>query len=213
MLLAVGQLHAVGVQPQHGGGERGAAQPGGRVPGLRGREVGEHRVCAVEHEPGQRHLLGGEPVHEVGGLAQRVRLRGGHHQERRAGRAQQRVGGRRAFAEAAEHRVERLHERDASASSWPPRMVETALANSENPAPTILRRPRPPARAGAESRRIMRPSRKLDMRWGASRKSSAERDGGVSTTMRSHSPLAASWPSFSIAMYSCVPEKDVEIVW
>ena len=31
--------------------------------------------------------------------------------------------------------------------------------------------------------------------------------------MRSHSPVAASWPSFSIAMYSCVPENDVEIVW
>ena len=51
------------------------------------------------------------------------------------------------------------------------------------------------------------------MRCGASRKSSAERDGGVSTTIRSHFPVAASWPSFSIAMYSCVPENDVEMVW
>ncbi len=51
------------------------------------------------------------------------------------------------------------------------------------------------------------------MRCGASRKSSAERDGGVSTTIRSQPPVAASWPSFSIAMYSCVPENDEEIVW
>ena len=45
----------------------------------------------------------------------------------------------------------------------------------------------PPARAGAVSSRIIRPSRKRPSRFGASRKSSAERDGGVSTTMRSHS--------------------------
>ena len=102
---------------------------------------------------------------------------------------------------------------DASASICPPRIVDTALANSVNPAPTILRSPRPPARAGADSSRIMRPSRNVDMRCGASRKSSAERDGGVSTTIRSHFSVAASWPSFSIAMYSCVPENDVEIVW
>ena len=87
------------------------------------------------------------------------------------------------------------------------------MANSAKPAPSTLRRPRPPARAGEASSRIMRPSRKVDIRWGASRKSSAERDGGVSTTIRSHWPEAASWPSFSIAMYSCVPENDEEIVW
>ena len=51
------------------------------------------------------------------------------------------------------------------------------------------------------------------MRCGASRKSSADRDGGVSTTIRSHSPVAASWPSFSMAMYSCVPENEEEMVW
>ena len=102
---------------------------------------------------------------------------------------------------------------DASASICPPRIVDTALAKSVNPVPTILRSPRPPARAGADSSRIMRPSRNFDMRCGASRKSSAERDGGVSTTIRSQFSVAASWPSFSIAMYSCVPENDVEIVW
>jgi hypothetical protein len=30
--------------------------------------------------------------------------------------------------------------------------------------------------------------------------------------IRSQRPSAASWPSFSIAMYSWVPENDVEIV-
>src|SRR5438477_11460046 len=53
----------------------------------------------------------------------------------------------------------------------------------------------------------MRPSRKRPNRWGASRKSRAERLGGVSTTIRSHRACAFSWPSFSIAMYSCVPAK------
>ena len=76
------------------------------------------------------------------------------------------------------------------------------------PALANLRPPRP----APVSSRIIVPSRKRLIRFGASRKSSAERDGGVSTTMRSHSPVAASCPSFSIAMYSCVPENDVEMV-
>ncbi len=72
---------------------------------------------------------------------------------------------------------------------------------------------RPPARAGASSSRSIRPSRNRDSRAGASRKSSAERDGGVSTTIRSHSSRARSWPSFSIAMYSCVPAKVELMAW
>ena len=59
-----------------------------------------------------------------------------------------------------------------------------------------------------------RPSRKLESRSGASRKSRAERDGGVSTTMRSQRPVLRasswSWPSFSIAMYSWVPANELE---
>ena len=50
---------------------------------------------------------------------------------------------------------------------------------------------RPPARAGASSSRSIRPSRKRESRAGASRKSSADRDGGVSTTIRSHSSAGA----------------------
>ena len=72
-------------------------------------------------------------------------------------------------------------------------------------------------RAGAVRIRMNRPSRNEPIRAGASRKSRALRDGGVSTTMRSHVPSASartrSWPSFSIAMYSCVPAKEVERVW
>ena len=58
------------------------------------------------------------------------------------------------------------------------------------------------------------PSRKLESRSGASRKSSALRDGGVSTTIRSHRPVRwaslSSCPSFSIAMYSCVPANELD---
>jgi hypothetical protein len=70
-----------------------------------------------------------------------------------------------------------------------------------------------PARLGAVSSRIIGPSRNRLIRFGASRKSSADRDGGVSTMIRSHCSLARSWPSFSMAMYSCVPEKDEDSDW
>jgi hypothetical protein len=62
---------------------------------------------------------------------------------------------------------------------------------------------------------MKRPSSSEDRRSGASRKSRADLDGGVSTTMRSHRRWFStasmwSWPSFSIAMYSCVPAKELE---
>ena len=66
---------------------------------------------------------------------------------------------------------------------------------------------------GAASTLISRPSRNRPSRSGASRKSSADRLGGVSTTIRSHSSDRRSWPSFSIAMYSCVPEKLEDSDW
>ncbi|COY13798.1 Uncharacterised protein [Mycobacterium tuberculosis] len=53
---------------------------------------------------------------------------------------------------------------------------------------------------------------KLPSRFGASKKSSALRDGGVSTTIRSQRSWLSSWPSFSIAMYSWVPASDVATV-
>ena len=49
------------------------------------------------------------------------------------------------------------------------------------------------------------------LRLHADRVETAERDGGVSTMMRSHSSWARSWPSFSMAMYSCVP-ANVELM-
>ena len=49
-----------------------------------------------------------------------------------------------------------------------------------------------PDRAGAISQRSNRLEKKSAMRLGASRKSSALRVGGVSTTIRSHSPVACS---------------------
>ncbi len=93
---------------------------------------------------------------------------------------------------------------EASDSICEPTMEETPrIARPTAPVTT-----RPIPRPGAMSSLIMRPSRNEPSRCGASRKSRALRDGGVSTTTRSHSPSAASCPSFSIAMYSCVPEKD-----
>ncbi len=72
---------------------------------------------------------------------------------------------------------------------------------------------RPPTFAGAISKRMNLPSRKDPSRFGASRKSSAEREGGVSTMIRSHSSRARSCPSFSIAMYSCVPANPADRDW
>ncbi len=72
---------------------------------------------------------------------------------------------------------------------------------------------RPPTFAGAMSSLMNFPSRKDPSRFGASRKSRADRDGGVSTTIRSHSSRARSWPSFSIAMYSCVPANPADRDW
>ena len=68
-------------------------------------------------------------------------------------------------------------------------------------------------RAGASSILTKRPSRNDDSRSGASRKSSAERDGGrVDDDQVVVAGRAAasrwSWPSFSIAMYSCVPANE-----
>ena len=61
---------------------------------------------------------------------------------------------------------------------------------------------------------MSRPSRNDPSRRGASRKSSADLDGGVSTTMRSQVPSASArdrnCPSFSIAMYSCVPANELD---
>ena len=67
-------------------------------------------VHPVEHQPGQRHLLRGQPLDEVRRLAQRVPLRRRDHQERRPRRLQQLVRRVGALAEPAEHRVQRRHE-------------------------------------------------------------------------------------------------------
>ena len=147
----------------------------------------------VEHQPGQRHRLGLEPFDEVGRLAQRVALGRGHHEERRVGGLQQRVGVLGPLAEPAEHRVDRRRRRSARRRAPGRRSpcVSTPV-NIPKPADEHLeaRRGRRPS-AGAASRRMKRPSRNDPSRRGASRKSSADRDGGVSTTMRSHGRSAS----------------------
>ncbi len=58
---------------------------------------------------------------------------------------------------------------------------------------------------GRRSSRSAFPSTNRVMRPGASRKSRAWREGGVSSTIRSKRPLAHTSYSRSIAMYSCEP--------
>ena len=70
----------------------------------RGRCGGVH---SVEHQPGERHLLGLEPLDEVRRFAQRVALRHGDDDERRTALLEQLVGLVGALAESAEHRLER----------------------------------------------------------------------------------------------------------
>ncbi len=100
-----------------------------------------------------------------------------------------------------------------SVSSWAPKIFPRVPVSRPIPAFRNFIADRPPTLAGAVRIRITLPSRKDPSRFGASRKSSADRDGGVSTTMRSHSSAARSWPSFSIAMYSCVPAKPADRDW
>ena len=64
----------------------------------------------VDHQPGQRHPVLAEPLDEVRRLAQRVRLRRGDDEERRAVGLEQLERLLRALPEAAEERVEGGHE-------------------------------------------------------------------------------------------------------
>ena len=68
------------------------------------------------------------------------------------------------------------------------------------------------ARVGAMTRRNSRLSRSRVRRAGASMKSSACRVGGVSTTIRSQAPCSCSSWSFSVAMYSWVPDRAEEML-
>ena len=60
-----------------------------------------------------------------------------------------------------------------------------ALVKTLKPTVTTFRYALPPALAGASRTLTSRPSRKVVIRSGASRKSSADLVGGVSTTIRS----------------------------
>ena len=90
-----------------------------------------------------------------------------------------------------------------------PAIVVRPSGTTTWPLPVMKSRPRPPP----TSTFIRRPDRNDPNRCGASRKSSALRDGGVSTTTKSHLSSARSCPSFSMAMYSCVPAREVATVW
>ena len=87
--------------------------------------------------------------------------------------------------EAAEQRVERGDERLDVAQHLPAEHLGDRVGDDVHADDKIRAGPL----AGTSSSLISRPSRNDDSRSGASRKSSADRDGGVSTTIRSHRPL------------------------
>ena len=68
-----------------------------------------------------------------------------------------------------------------SVSTWAPMILFNAPVIT--PSPIVISRAGP--FAGASNSRMKRPSKKLDKCSGASKKSNADRDGGVSTTIRS----------------------------
>ena len=81
----------------------------------------------------------------------------------------------------------------------------------------IIDAPRPknfiPSPVGRMNTWSARPSMNCSSRLGASRKSSALRDGGVSRTSRSKRSSAWISYSFSIAMYSWEPASAEESCW
>ena len=168
-------------------------------------------VHPVEHQPGQRHRLLGQPVGEVGGLAQRVTLGRGHDDERRARLLEQVVGALGPLAEAAERRLDRRDERAHVAQQLAAEHLGQHAGEEPDAGAEHLTYARPPALAGATSTRSSRPSRKVAMP--PRRVEEVERRAGRRGVDDDQVPLpvALSWPSFSMAMYSCVPEKLEDI--
>jgi hypothetical protein len=156
--LPCGQVHALGVQAQERRGE--ALRLGGRAGGLPrqlderlragcrllGRELGVVEVLhPVEHQSGERHVVGAQPLDEVRGLAQRVALGCGDDHERGPGVLEQGVGLVGALAEPPERRVDGGHERSdvrehLGAEDLAEHAGEDAEAHAHDP-PDALARP------------------------------------------------------------------------
>ena len=102
------------MHPEHGGGKWMRAvffqRLSARLCALGGQARRAASMHPVEHDRRQRHLLGRQPLHEVGRLTEGVALRRGDDHERGARLLQQAVGVLRAFAEAAEHGLQRRDE-------------------------------------------------------------------------------------------------------
>ncbi len=96
-----------------------------------------------------------------------------------------------------------------SASRSKPTIRLKTLSATETPRPVTLAA----SPVGFMKTRSDLPSMNWVSRFGASRKSSALRVGGVSSTSRSNLPSVCSSNSFSIAMYSCEPARALEICW
>jgi hypothetical protein len=155
-----------------------------------------------------------EPVDEEGCLPQRVALGGRDDKESGLGILQEGVRLIRPLPEPAEHRVQGGDEGlgiPQQVAAEEPRhdpdgQRHTRAECLEIGLPGCLRRRHQQADEPAVEER----SEAL----GGIEEVQAERDGGVSTMMRSHrssaSTAARSWPSFSIAMYSCVPANELD---
>ena len=136
-------------------------------------------------------------------LVDRVLARRGDQQEGAAVVGQQRV-------HLAAARSRKPSDHAAEAAEELRQVLEQVHAGGALHAPRTARRCRGPAasgraRPGPEDSWSERESMNAASLRGASRKSSALRVGGVSSTSRSYSPSWWSSWSFSIAMYSCEP--------
>ena len=215
--LPVRHGHPVGVQPEHGGRQRRLALAlqlvGGRER-LAPRQRGQHRVGPVHHQPAP---AASTPTPAVPRSRLPRAARPAPARPPPGTRSPTSAAARRSWPRAPGtrrtccRRPARTPKRRPAAgrrrsSTRPWRTTRTRAADDLAQAPAAG-----PRRARRAAGSCGRPARST-CRCGASRKSSADRLGGVSTMIRSQLPSAASWPSFSIAMYSCVPENDEEIV-
>ena len=171
-------------------------------------EFGRQRMDQVDHDATEREAAGAQRIDEVLGLADRLGPRARDDDERRIG----------SIAAASTPRPPDVAGRARCwrANGRTPSCPRRSAVRRDGAPPTgTSTRPRSsPWRTSADrSSARGRPGwlRKPISRSGASSRSMAWRDGGVSTITRSHSPLTCSSWSRSIAMYSCAPDSEPEI--
>ena len=169
----------------HARGERAGERLGERPSDLAGLAVAEQVVVdAVDDHAGEREPVAREPLAEPDRLVDRLAGgRGDEHERRRVG-AQQLLDLGGALAEVDRHVAEKLEEhRQVGDQVDPGDLAEATQQRHRAPAERAEAR----VRSGFRNAFNARPSRNELSRPGASRNSSALRDGGVSRTSRSNS--------------------------